>query len=75
MFASALGNSRLGSVYSVRPTRHSTVSTPLRWKEIERGVRMDEFRIDTVPQRIMILGDLWAPLLAKTGRLRLERFL
>lgn len=65
----------LASVYSVRPTPQATVSTPLRWKEVESGVAMEEFRIDTVPQRIRRVGDLWKPLLAKTGRLRLERFL
>lgn len=65
----------LASVYSVRPTPRATVSAPLRWKEVERGVRMEEFRIDTVPQRIRSVGDLWEPMLAKTGRLRLERFL
>lgn len=65
----------LASVYSVRPTPRATVSTPLTWKEVESGVRMEDFRIDNVPQRIRKLGDLWKPLLAKRGRLRLERFL
>jgi hypothetical protein len=38
-------------------------------------VRTQEFGIDAVPQRVRRVGDLWKPLLAKTGRLRLERFL
>jgi bifunctional non-homologous end joining protein LigD len=65
----------LASVYSVRPTPHATVSTPLKWQEVERGVEMEDFCIDNVPQRIRRLGDLWKPLLAKSGPLRLERFL
>lgn len=65
----------LASVYSVRPTPRATVSTPLTWNEVEAGVRMEDFRIDNVPQRIRKLGDLWKPLLAKRGRLRLEPFL
>jgi bifunctional non-homologous end joining protein LigD len=65
----------LASVYSVRPKPRATVSTPLEWKEVERGVRMEDFRIDNVPQRIRKLGDLWKPLVAPSGRLRLERFL
>jgi bifunctional non-homologous end joining protein LigD len=65
----------LASVYSVRPKPRATVSTPLRWEEVERGVSVRDFRIDNVPQRIGKLGDLWKPLLLKNGRLRLERFL
>ena len=66
----------LASVYSVRPKPLATVSTPLTWEEVERGVRIEDFRIDNVPQRISEVGDLWKPLLAQSGRrFRLERFL
>jgi bifunctional non-homologous end joining protein LigD len=53
----------LASVYSVRPTARATVSTPVTWAEVERGLDMDAFRIDTVPARIRARGDLWKPLL------------
>jgi bifunctional non-homologous end joining protein LigD len=65
----------LASVYSIRPRPHATVSTPLTWEELESGCSIDDFRIDNVPRRVQKLGDLYAPLLAKTGRLRLEKFL
>ena len=65
----------LASVYSVRPQPKATVSTPIKWEEVERGVRVEDFRIDTVPARIHAVGDLWKPMLGKRGRLRLERFL
>ncbi len=65
----------LASVYSVRPQPLAPVSTPVTWKEIEQGVRTDDFRIDNVLQRVRDLGDLWAPLLAPRGRFRLERLL
>jgi bifunctional non-homologous end joining protein LigD len=68
-------NRTLASVYSVRPKPKATVSTPVTWKEIERGVRMEEFTMKNVPQRLKELGDLWAPLLRQAGRVRLERFL
>jgi bifunctional non-homologous end joining protein LigD len=68
-------NRTLASVYSVRPKTHATVSTPLRWEEIERGVRMEDFTMRTVPERLRELGDLWAPLLQSRGRTRLDRFL
>ncbi len=61
----------LASVYSVRPQPRATVSTPLRWSELSRGVRIEDFRIDNVPRRLAAVGDLWAPLLARRGRFRL----
>jgi bifunctional non-homologous end joining protein LigD len=61
----------LASVYSVRPAATATVSTPVTWREIEHGVDMNDFRLDTVPTRVKRLGDLWAPLLAKRGRVAL----
>jgi bifunctional non-homologous end joining protein LigD len=65
----------LASVYSVRATPKATVSTPVAWKEIERGIRIEDFRIDNVPERVRSLGDLWAPLTQTRGRIDLERFL
>ena len=65
----------LASVYSVRPGQQPTVSTPVQWKELERGVAIEDFRIDNVPARVHRIGDLWKPLLAKRGRFRLETYL
>ena len=65
----------LASVYSVRPKELPTVSTPIKWKELERGLKIEDFRIDNVPARVKRLGDLWAPLLATKGRFRLEAYL
>jgi bifunctional non-homologous end joining protein LigD len=64
----------LASVYSVRPTARATVSTPVTWQEVERGIRIEDFRIDNVRQRMSKLGDLWAPLNGKQGRVKLERY-
>ena len=68
-------NRTLASVYSVRPKPAATVSTPVTWKEVERGFRMEDFTMKTVLPRFQKLGDLWAPLLAPKGRTRLEKFL
>jgi len=65
----------LASVYSVRPTPRAMVSAPVTWKEVEDGIALEDFRIDNMPARVAKLGDLWSPLLAKTGRVKLERFL
>ncbi len=64
----------LASIYSVRPTPRATVSTPVTWKEIERGVAIEDFRLDNVPARLRKVGDLWKPMTAARGRFRLEKF-
>ena len=65
----------LASIYSIRPTAKATVSMPVAWREIERGVEIDDFRIDNVRRRIEKAGDLWAPLLSKQNRVDLKRYL
>jgi bifunctional non-homologous end joining protein LigD len=64
----------LASVYSVRPRPDATVSTPVTWKEIDRGVSIEQFTVKNVPARIARLGDLWKPLLATRGRFNLSRY-
>ena len=65
----------LASVYSVRPNKFPSVSTPVKWTELKRGVEIDDFRIENVPARVRRLGDLYKPLLASKGRFRLEAYL
>jgi bifunctional non-homologous end joining protein LigD len=62
----------LASVYSVRPHPRAAVSTPITWDELADGVRIEDFRIDNVPERVKRIGDLWAGLLADRGRAKLE---
>src|SRR5262245_12459792 len=66
--------STLASIYSVRPRPEATVSTPVRWKEVERGIRIEDFTVRTVPVRINKVGDLWKPLLQRRGRANLGDF-
>src|SRR6478672_7535712 len=49
----------IASAYSVRGTPRGTVSTPVRWSEIDH-VLPDDFTIATVPARFAELGDLHA---------------
>src|SRR6195256_5959582 len=65
----------LASIYSVRPRPIASVSTPVKWSEVEKGITIDDFRLDNVPARLRRLGDLWKPLLAKRGRFKLEAYL
>jgi bifunctional non-homologous end joining protein LigD len=68
-------NRTLASVYSVRPVPAATVSTPVTWEELQRGIKMEDFTIKTVPRRLEKIGDLWKPLLAQRGRFDLAKLL
>jgi bifunctional non-homologous end joining protein LigD len=65
----------LASIYSVRPHPAAAVSTPVSWKEVERGLRIEDFTLKNVPARVAKLGDLWKPLLLARGRFNLGRFI
>jgi bifunctional non-homologous end joining protein LigD len=67
--------STLASVYSVRPRPEATVSMPVTWKEVERGIHIEDFTVGNVPARVAKLGDLWKPLLASRGRFDLSTFI
>ncbi len=64
----------LASIYSVRPRPQAPVSTPLAWDEVEKGCRIEDFRLDNVRERIAKMGDLWKPLLEKRGRVDLSSY-
>jgi DNA ligase D len=49
----------IASAYSVRGVKEGTVSTPVRWDEIDE-VESQDFTIATVPERFARLGDLHA---------------
>jgi bifunctional non-homologous end joining protein LigD len=65
----------LASVYSVRPRPEATVSTPVSWEEVERGLRIEDFTMMNVPARVRTIGDLWKPLYASRRRVDLGRLL
>jgi bifunctional non-homologous end joining protein LigD len=65
----------LASVYSVRPKPLATVSAPVTWEEVERGIEIEDFRMETVRPRFKAVGDLWKPLLQTRGRFRLDALL
>ncbi len=47
--------------YIPRARPGAPVSTPVSWEEVERGVKPDEFTVETVPQRLTTLAaDPWA---------------
>ena len=65
----------LASVYSVRPKPRATVSAPVTWDEVAKGIRMEDFRIDNMPARVARRSDLWKPLLSPRRRFNLRSVL
>ena len=67
----------LASIYSVRPRPDATVSTPVTWKEVERGVRIEDFTMTTCrrgSRRSAISGSRCSPRAAgSTSRSSSER--
>jgi bifunctional non-homologous end joining protein LigD len=55
----------LAAPYSARPFAGATVSTPLQWQEVKKGLDPARFTIHTLPRRIAKVGDLWTPVLGK----------
>jgi bifunctional non-homologous end joining protein LigD len=66
--------STLASIYSARPRPEASVSTPVTWQEVERGIRIEDFTVLNVPSRVARLGDLWKPMVQARGRFDLGSF-
>jgi bifunctional non-homologous end joining protein LigD len=55
----------LAAPYSLRPAAGATVSTPLEWSEVRKGLDPRKFTIKTIWKRLEQKGDLWKPVLGK----------
>ena len=57
------GGQTLASVYSVRPRPGATVSMPVDWKEVKKGLHPSQFTIKNALKRVKQKGDLFEPVL------------
>jgi bifunctional non-homologous end joining protein LigD len=55
----------MATAYSLRPQPQATVSTPLEWKEVKKGLDPRDFTIRTISNRLKKKGDLWKGVLGK----------
>ena len=65
----------IACVYSMRPKKGATVSTPLDWSEVKKGLTPKDFTLTTLPERIKKTGDLFAPMLDKKNAIDLAKCL
>ena len=55
----------LAAPYSARPKPGATVSMPLHWEEVKKGLQLKDFTIKNVPARLLDTGDIFKPVLGK----------
>lgn len=55
----------LAAPYSLRPKPGATVSMPLHWDEVKKGLKMKDFDITNAVARINEMGDIFKPVLGK----------
>jgi bifunctional non-homologous end joining protein LigD len=55
----------LATAYSIRPKPAATVSMPLHWEEVKKGLAMSDFTIKNAMARIREQGDIFKPVLGK----------
>ncbi len=62
--------------YSVRPKPGATVSTPLKWSEVNKTLSPSQFDIYNIKNRLEKVGDLWKPVLGEGIDIRstIEKF-
>jgi len=55
----------IAAPYSLRPKPGATVSTPLQWKELKKGLTPQQFTIHNIMDRLKETGDIFKPVLGK----------
>lgn len=56
----------LAAPYCVRPRKGAPVSAPLEWKELKKGLRITDFNLQNMPERIEKKGDIFKGVLTKS---------
>lgn len=61
----------LAAPYSVRPRPDATVSMPLHWEEVKKGLKPEQFTLSNAIERMKREGDLFKPVIGKGINLNL----
>jgi bifunctional non-homologous end joining protein LigD len=62
----------IAAPYSARAKPGATVSMPLTWKQIEKGVKISDFTIQNVPKLVEKNDDAWESFFENQRALRLR---
>ena len=62
----------LASVFTARAKPKATISMPLTWKQIEKGVKISDFTVKNVPALLEKNGDAWAGFFDAAQKLKLR---
>ena len=76
VYVDAMQNARgktIAAPYSARAKPGATVSMPLTWKQVEKGVKISDFTIQNAPQLVRKHGDAWKDFFATAQKLKLGR--
>jgi bifunctional non-homologous end joining protein LigD len=60
----------LAAVFTARAKPKATVSMPLTWQQVAKGVKIDDFTITNVPELLKKRGDAWAEFFASRQALK-----
>ena len=60
----------LAAIFTARAKPKATVSMPLTWKQISKGVKITDFTITNVPDLLKKKGDAWADFFKKRQALK-----
>jgi bifunctional non-homologous end joining protein LigD len=60
----------LAAVFTARAKPGATVSMPLAWKDVEKGVKIQDFTITNVPDLLKKKGDPWVEFFANRQTIR-----
>ncbi len=55
----------LAAPYCVRPKKNAPVSAPIKWKELKKGLKINDFNMQNMPDRITKYGDLFGDVLGE----------
>jgi bifunctional non-homologous end joining protein LigD len=74
VYVDAMQNARgktIAAPYSARAKPGASVSMPLTWKQIEKGVKISDFTIQNVPELVEKGGEAWKDFFASRQALRI----
>lgn len=74
VYVDAMQNARgktIAAPYSARAKPGATVSMPLTWKQVEKGVKISDFTIQNAPKLVEKIGDAWQNFFAEAKQLKL----